>query len=265
MSRSGISPSEERFEQWLDSQAEGGDAQLIDGERFAKDLDVQRQIDDRLRQLFTSRPPSHEQLVLQLRRGVATGQVPASSPQPNRRSWWGVAAVAAAAAMLVAAVGLSLWLSGGRIDEPVFAARPLAEIYRETVASGFEPYYECHEADRFAATFDRRQGMPLALRPLPEGARMLGLSYPGGLSRDTTAILADVQGRPVMVFVDRAEVDQRLAASDVGPKLNVFRDERHGLVFYEVTPLPQAHVAGSLTPLDEGGDQWDESLAGSRL
>lgn len=262
MSRFGTSPSEEYFEAWLDSQAESGDAQLADGERFAKQVDVQGRIDERLRHLFTSQPPSHEQLVSRLRRGGAISETLPSVPWPRLKSWW---SVAAAAATLLAAVGLSLWLSGGRINEPVFAARPLAAIYRETVVSGFEPYYECHEADRFAATFDRRQGLPLALRPLPEGARMLGLSYPGGLSRDTTAILAEVQGQPVMVFVDRAEADQQLAASDASPQLNVFRDQRHGLVFYEVTPLPQAHVAASITPLDEGGDQWDDSLAGSRL
>jgi hypothetical protein len=75
---------------------------------------------------------------------------------------------------------------------------------------------------------------------------MLGLSYPGGLSRDTTAMLSEVEGEPVMVFVDRASADFAGAAMDADPALNVFRDERDGLVFYEVTPLDSPQMTALL-------------------
>lgn len=67
---------------------------------------------------------------------------------------------------------------------------------------------------------------------------MLGLSYPGGLSRDTTAMLCMVDESPVMVFVDRAAADSELAAQVASDsEINVFRSERDGLVMYEVSEL----------------------------
>jgi hypothetical protein len=77
---------------------------------------------------------------------------------------------------------------------------------------------------------------------------MLGLSYPGGLSRDTTAMLCKVDGKPVMVFVDRPSKDQPLAVEHADAKTHVFRQERDGLVFYEVTPLDGPKVAGAMVP-----------------
>src|SRR5690606_42083595 len=98
------------------------------------------------------------------------------------------------------------------------------------------------EADRFAAVFDRRQGQPLKLLPLPKGIEMLGISYPGGLSRDSTAMLCRVDGQPVIVLVDRATADRSDAIDNGNPALHVFREERDGLVFYEVTPFDSARV-----------------------
>jgi hypothetical protein len=50
-------------------------------------------------------------------------------------------------------------------------------------------------------------------------------------------MLCETDGRPVMVFVDRADKDQPIADKSSDPQLRVFREERDGLVFYEVTPL----------------------------
>ena len=131
-------------------------------------------------------------------------------------------------------------------DEPVFVARELVDIYRDAVAGGFEPYYECHDEDRFVATFVSRQGLGLRLAPMPERQRMLGLSYPGGLSRDTTAVLCEVDRRPVMLFVDRMAADRvqlELAAQD---GIGLYRRELQGLVIYEVTPLDDARMTDYL-------------------
>ena len=82
---------------------------------------------------------------------------------------------------------------------------------------------------------------------MPPGSRMLGLSYAGGLSRDTTAMLCDVDAQPVMVFVDRIAADRPdLVQSD--EDVHVFRSKRHGLVFYEVTPFQHARVVEYLLP-----------------
>jgi hypothetical protein len=155
------------------------------------------------------------------------------------------------AAVLAASIGLvavAWWIGvAGEHAEPYFEPTPVAQLYRETVKDGFEPYYECREADRFATTFLRRQGKPLQLLPLPSGSRMLGLSYPGGLSRDTTAMLCIVDDRPVMVFVDRLARDLSLARENSDPSISIFREARDGLVFYEVTPLGVARVTEYLS------------------
>jgi hypothetical protein len=145
------------------------------------------------------------------------------------------------------AVVFVTWRFGGRKQkEPFFEPRPLADIYRETVANGFKPYYECRDEERFALTFATRQGQPLKLAQLPEGRRMLGLSYSGGLSRNTTAMLCRVDEQPVIVFVDRQEADQALASGHSGPDLHVLRKEYHGLVMYEVTPFTDARMMNYL-------------------
>lgn len=160
------------------------------------------------------------------------------SPQIYKLSRWrGIIPYGVAAAVFLIAFGLwgPRWWPMNR--EPAFTALPLAQVYHQTVKDGFEPYYECHDDKRFADTFADRQGIPLHLTEMPEGSMMKGLSYLGGLSRETTAMLCDVEGDPVMVFVDRAENDRPAAAEENDPELNIFRTERDGLVFYEVTPL----------------------------
>jgi hypothetical protein len=124
---------------------------------------------------------------------------------------------------------------------PHFTPRSLVGIYHETIAKGFEPYYECRDDQRFAATFLQRQGQPLLLAQMPEGSSMLGLSYSGGLSRNTTAMLCRVDEQPVMVFVDTLTAD-RAQSEDEDRRIHLFRETRDGLVFYEVSPFPQARV-----------------------
>lgn len=162
-----------------------------------------------------------------------------SPPIHELSGWRALVPYAVAAAVFLIAFGLwgPRWSPLNR--EPAFTAMPLAQVYHQTVKDGFEPYYECHDDKRFADTFAARQGVPLHLTEMPEGSMMKGLSYLGGLSRETTAMLCDVEGDPVMVFVDQAEKDIPSAAKENDSELNIFRTERDGLVFYEVTPLDE--------------------------
>ena len=112
------------------------------------------------------------------------------------------AAIAAAAAWLFV---LWQWPAEPEI-RPFFQPRSLVAIYQETVDQGFRPYYFCEDETRFAETFSRRQQVPLRLAELPPERSMVGLSYLGGLSRDTTAMLCVVEDQPVVVFVDRKKV-----------------------------------------------------------
>ena len=78
---------------------------------------------------------------------------------------------------------------------------------------------------------------------------MLGLSYPGGLSRDTTAMLCMIDEEPVMVFVDRLAADDTELVTSRGDAAaaNVFRHTLDNLVIYEVSPWQSAKAAKFLT------------------
>jgi anti-sigma factor RsiW len=242
-----------QFEAYLDGLLTGEKRAAVEAMLQAeparrRQAELQRRIDAGLQRMFRVEAPVNGRLAVHLMQGAATRPMARATSSPARL-WWAAAAVATAAALAWVLAGAPL--DRGRVEEPLFAARPLADVYRETAADGFEPYYECREADRFAETFERRQGVPLKLLPLAQGAQMLGLSYPGGLSRDTTAMLCRVDGKPVMVFVDRASADQANAMQHADATVRVFREERDGLVFYEVTPLERPRVVDALVRIVE--------------
>ncbi|MCA9265999.1 MAG: hypothetical protein KDA60_19195 [Planctomycetales bacterium] len=215
---------------------------------LAEKVELFRQIDAGLQRMFRTQPACDAFVgeLLDPAGAADPATTSLSSPQQagvrrtSRRAWYW--AVAASLPWLV--VGWYFWPTSD--DAPLFTPTPLSSLYRETVQRGFRPYYECHDLDRFAATFAQRQGKLVQLAEMPEGRRMLGLSYTGGLSRDTTAMLCVVDEQPVMVFVDRLAADQpEMTRSD--NSVLVFRREEQGLVFYEVTPFDEPRAMEFLT------------------
>lgn len=166
----------------------------------------------------------------------------------RRRAMW----LTLAATVAWAVLGWQ-WFIRSKDREIAFVQKPLTEIYETCVAEGFQPYWICEDDAVFAETFRRRQGVSLELRDLPPGSSMAGLSYLAGLSRESTSMLAHVDGRPVIVFVDRVERDWRPPVGhDARTGLNVFRTERAGLALYEVTPLAEPHLLDSFQPRAAG-------------
>jgi hypothetical protein len=232
-------PIDERLEAYLDgvmdeSERAAFEAEIERDPRLAAEVALQARLDAALERQF----PGVAASALHL---AAVEKHFGSASPPIYKLSGSRALIPYAVAAAVFLVAFSLWGPKWPSQrEPVFTAIPLAQVYHQTVEDGFEPYYECHDDERFANTFAARQGIPLHLTEMPEGSMMKGLSYLGGLSRETTAMLCDVEGEPVMVFVDRVEKDRPAAAKENDPELNIFRTERDGLVFYEVTPLDKA-------------------------
>lgn len=164
---------------------------------------------------------------------------------PVSRRSLGIAAVVAASAALV--LLLVQWGKDSK-QQPFFQPQELAQIYHETIDHGFKPYYNCEDDERFAKTFRDRQQVALRLKPTANG-RMIGLSYPGGLSRLTTAMLCLVQEQPVMVFVDRKDVDNESLAASTEEGLFVHRTELGELVLYEVSPFEVPKMMDALEVL----------------
>ncbi|HMP06669.1 MAG TPA: hypothetical protein PJ982_09995 [Lacipirellulaceae bacterium] len=257
-------PLDEQLEAYLDGlldeQQAAAFALRMEAEpALRRAVELQAHVDSSLVRQYRAEPPSAAMLAAMLA-GAAPGVLTTASRAehlgtPAARSWqWygGVAAALAAAAAMAWLLAAPWQRSADR--QPLFAARPLVEIYNDAVATGFEPTYECHDPAVFAETFQVRQGTPLKLLPLPDGVRMLGLAYVGGLSRSTPAMLALVDEKPVMVFVDRAAADRPLAADIGDARLRVFRQQRDSLVFYEVTPLDRPRVMEFLAVRNGAGD-----------
>lgn len=241
-------PDDERLEMFLDGLMSDAEAAkfLADAdnlEEVTRQREIQSKIDDSLRRTFKFDSLNADALTEKITASISTSQseiasqpsLPVNLPAVKEASWF----KAVLAASLLLAMGLGVWMFGGSdLVEPSFRPRALAMIYQETKERGFKPYYNCEDDKRFADTFEARHRQRLRLSEMPEGTQMLGLSYPGGISRNTTAMLGQVDGNPVMVFVDEASNrDQVIASVDQNPNLNVFPVEKNGLIFCEVTPL----------------------------
>lgn len=165
---------------------------------------------------------------------------PLPNPGPSRRQWLSLAL----ASCLLIGLGVGVWSQLDRPSvEPVDSIRQVAMVYHEKISDGFRPYYVCDDPVRFAETFQCKVGQRLALATMPAERKMLGLSYLGGISRETVAMLSEVEGKPVIVFVDRQDkpgLEEALQCDD--PDLNVFVERKHGLVFLEVTPHASAKI-----------------------
>lgn len=241
---------DEMLEAYLDNSLSENERQEVERHVRADasvqaEVDLQSRVDAALETRFPLR--SLSAVTLPGHSGAAIGS------HSRCDSWPLSYRIATAAAAAILLLGVTWWLLPER-ERPAlhFEAAPLVKVYHDTVQGGFEPYYECHDASRFAQTFLDRQGVSLKLAPLRDDARMLGLSYPGGLSRQTTAMLCEVRRQPVMVFVDRATYDSPVAmqGSDSEDAPRVFRVERDGLIFYEVTPHDAPQVVEFLVLAD---------------
>jgi hypothetical protein len=241
------------LEPFLDGMLSDEDAQRFlvksDAESVADAQALQGKIDDSLRRMYKFEPldSGREQEIARQAfqndsesrstRGAASSREGLGSPDADRRRFL----VTALAASLLAISAAGLWfLANPDSSEPFFESRAVASLYEETVNAGFQPYYNCEDDQRFANTFEFRQGIPLKLADLPAGTRMLGLSYLGGMSRDTTAMLGEADGQKVIVFVDRVSSGKLIVTTNENSDLNVFVVERDGLVFAEVSPLSES-------------------------
>jgi hypothetical protein len=238
-------PHEQPDPSWLDKYLDSApdsperastDRAMNSNRQMQLELQLQMQIDESLKRLFVpSVPPAN----LLARLGAPTSL---AQPATHSRRNWAKLAVAAIAVSLV--WGFLAWrfLFPGQRVGPSYPNMPLTAIYEQSVASGFQPYWVCKDPHEFASTFFTRQGQGLLLADMPAGTKMEGLAYTGGISQNTTTMLARVNGLPVMVFVDRASADTHPVLPKSETKLHLFRKELGPLVLYELSPLDHATV-----------------------
>lgn len=189
-------------------------------------VQTQSRIDTALRRLFvapTAREPRNPESVSVTRTGA-------------RRGLW------VAAALLLIGCGIILGLRSwprptSVVRAPESQRSTFREIHQRLVDRGYTPDWECPPGPKFAMYVYWRLGQTLLVTNTPPGVELVGWAYAASLSPETMVLLTRVDGKPVTVFIDRAEVDspQYLAAID---GRSVFRREIHNLVTYELSDGP---------------------------
>jgi len=212
--------------------------------QLAAQVEAQRRIDESLRRVMVApiapsvTPPSYS-----LRPSLLARM---------RRSPW-----AAVAAVLI--IGVSVWRVWDvyyfkptqESPYPIASApRTMDTIYKVEKDRGFVPMWKCRDDKEFATTFYKSLGTALTFRNPPANAESLGLSYGNtiGLSPRTVYMLFKIDGREVIVFIDKKSSDQNPKLTT--PGINLFRRETGEFVLYEMTPLERPMVFDKFQPFD---------------
>lgn len=230
----------EKIEKLIDQRSldrESLDPMVHDDQQVNFELQLQEKINASLARNFPSKPTEESVHREKIETLISNSKLK-ERPKVVARIW-------ALAASVLLLIGIAFWwYSNQGPSGPGFTPISLATLYEDTVEGGFKPYYVCDDPVRFAAEFEKRQGVPLRLGQLPEHKQMVGISYIGGVSRKTTSMLGSVNGKPVLVFVDNLSDDDEQMRSQVGKHdgYHVSRATKDGLVFYEISEYEDAQL-----------------------
>lgn len=241
-------PSTSKLDAYLDDRMSDAERTAFEAELERRDdlrgeVELQASVDEALRRRFAvpSPPPVFAPSIARDTANPASG-----APSRKTPPWQWALAVG-----LIGVAATLLYSSWPKDPLSQYRSLALTEVYEQSVSSGFSPLWLCEDEQEFADTFQQRQGLPLALNPLPTGSEMVGLTYRGGLSSMTTTLMCTVDTRPVMVFVDRQVAEKRSARPRPAGELKVFRKELAGLILYEVTPFDDPRVMQYLAVREE--------------
>ncbi len=204
-------------------------------------------LDASLRRLFDPPPPQRFDAIAAEARRTHERRRP-------RRRLRRLAVAAAIAGGLIGGwliVDASGRLSGRRGYEPP-PWRSFEMVYRDEIGAGFQPRWVCETDEEFADTFGDRFGQKLLLAPLPDEIQAVGLSYAHTLTRRTIHLLAQVQGQPVLVFVDQPGRGGAAAMTQAGG-LSLHHRRLGRLVLYELSPFDEPLLLGGFYDPDAPG------------
>jgi len=236
-----LQPDRDRVEAYVEGRLTGDDLaaferSLADQPSLRAQVELLVRIEASVRRVAD--PPPLERLAAIADDAVRTHRADTMRPAPRR--WLAVAAGLAAAVVGGWLIVAALRQPGGAYDAGPRVT--FAQAYHQWADQGFQPQWVCKDDQEFADTFRTAFGQGLVPLEPPAGVRLLGLAYCHSLSRGTIGVLAVVDGRPVAVFIDRADRD-----AEVEPPgdLRQFRTRHGRLVLYELTPWDEPR----LTPL----------------
>jgi hypothetical protein len=228
---------EARLDAYLDGRLHPAEAAIVEqlvvhDSRAQGSIALQRRIDAAIRIRFT--PPAAIRIEGLTTETHASPVVTAGRKlQPWR--------MAAAAALVLATIGVyANWYIRSRPPAAApFQPVAMGEAFASRLAGGFQPEWVCESDEIFRETFEYRLGRGVTLLP-SAGVEMVGMGYDTTLSPSTVSVLMRVDGREVMLFVDRLKTDTR--THEAPPGLKLHRREVAPLVVYELSPFDEARV-----------------------
>jgi len=234
-----MSDFDKKIEALLDQRSldqESIDTKELDGQQVSLEMQLQARIDASLARSFSLVPVDDSRHRKKMEALISKSEL------KSRSKVVAVAWVLAASVLLL--IGFASWQGNQGLTKPGFVRQPLAVLYEDAVERGFKPYYKCDDPERFAAQFEKQQGVALRLGEMPEHKQMVGISFLGGVSRKTTSMLGLVNGKPVLVLVDNLSNDDEQMRSQVGKsdQHHVSRTTKDGLVFYEISEFEDAQL-----------------------
>lgn len=232
----------DRLERYLDGAMDALEREAFERELGAerglrRHVEVQREIDRVLIERFgpaggslSAGDPGRHDLGTRANPVLVQHAAPAGGGHRLQRP-----ALIAAAALLVLGVGAYVAMVPARapFDQP-------GEVYARIVASGFEPREVCTDDAAFRDWMRRRFDQDMVIPADSAGVELVGWDYKRVLTTRTGVLLARVDGREVVVLVERRENARRLGRTSEG--LRVFRRDVGGVTLYEVTPLSEARL-----------------------
>lgn len=196
----------------------------------------------------------HRQLEATLRtsygEAAATPQTGAAdvAATPTRRSgrWW----MGVAAAIVLLVIGWQ-WVLPAMTRVPGPEEKLVAE-YAAQVSAGFVPKEVCTTDEAFVAWTVSTYGIGISPAALPASVQLLGWTRRDTLSSYTGVLLAKVDGREVVVFMDPSgsTAGEPGSAANTRTGLRVFSQRIGGLTLYEVTPRDRPAVLPGLSQVE---------------
>lgn len=199
------------------------------------EVDLQREIDASLGRLFAYEAPA-----------AAPATLKYEPPAPSKRAW--VARIAWLASAAAVALGVFSYVQFGSPSGDTHPAP--AAFYATVVDGGWKPSWACENEEQFARAVANQFQLTSASLVVPfdtPGVQLVGWCYANSfragtpLSERSLMLLTNVDGKRVLVVMDRIEKDRALKI-ERGKGLSMFRREIGGLVLYEVTPLDAPRV-----------------------
>lgn len=187
---------------------------------------LQREIDLSMARLFAYEAPNLE--------------LPAPLPigKHVRSSRLRLGVVLALAASLLLAVTYMYW------PRQEIRIGPVQSTYARLERTGWNPDFTCKTDEEFAQKVKERLGTAMVIPMSTLGVVLDGWGYAqdydgGPLSNSTMYLLTHVDGKRVLVLIDKRKNDRKLYLPP-DSTLTLHRKEIGDLILYEVTPWPQS-------------------------